>query len=137
MLLGATAALATAGCESGWDLEGHVITDAVADKSGSLHVYVVDEPTIDIAAVQMASPSIFYGPLATTQPIPEAGYEFGVHHFGCHRGAVAIVAWAPSAPEADRLAPPFAPAPVTTSRSPMSATPTAERRFTRTTSSSP
>jgi hypothetical protein len=98
VLLGASVALATSACESGWGLEGHVITDAVADKSGSLHVYVVDEPTIDIAAVQMASPSIFYWDQDATQPIPEAGYDFGVHQLGCHEGAVAIVAWAPAAP---------------------------------------
>ena len=73
VLLGASVALATSACESGWDLEGHVITDAVADKSGSLHVYVVDDPTIDIAAVQMASPSIFYRHLDDNAADPGGG----------------------------------------------------------------
>ena len=111
VLLGASVALATSACESGWDLDGHVITDAVADKSGSLHVYLVDAPTIDIAAVQMASPSIFYRHRDETQPIPEAGYDFREGGLGCHEGAVAIVAWAPAGPVPPKVGNmvPFAP----------------------------
>jgi hypothetical protein len=90
--------LAAAACESGWDVAGHVVTDAVPDKSGSLHVYVVDEASIDPVALQMASPSIRFSPWAATEPVPVEGYDYSINRFGCHQGAVAIAAWAPAPP---------------------------------------
>jgi hypothetical protein len=91
-------ALAASACESGWDVAGHITTDAVPDKSGTLHVYLVDEESIDPTALRTASTSILFLPYAATEPVPADGYDYSISHFGCHHGAVAIAAWAPAPP---------------------------------------
>jgi len=48
------------GCESGWDVEGRVTTKDASDKSRPLHVYAVNEESIDLAAVKTGDPSIWF-----------------------------------------------------------------------------
>jgi len=94
--LAAFVVAAGTGCETGWDVDGRVNTAAAPDKTRPLYVYSVDEVTIDPEALQTASASLTYYPLALAAAIPADGLPFAVHGLGCHRGSFAVVAWAPA-----------------------------------------
>jgi hypothetical protein len=89
-------ALATAalGCESGWDVDGRVLTQAVKNKDRALLVYLVTEPKLDLA--NLPKEPWQYDLIAQAERIPEQSLPFSVSEFGCHQGEVAIVAWAPA-----------------------------------------
>src|SRR6185295_4377903 len=98
--------------ESGWDVDGHVVTKDAPDKSRPLLVYGVNASTIDPAAFMMAAGSIDYVLIDQAPSTPADGFDFRLNDFGCHKGAFAAVAWAPAtapAPGPDRSRPPFAP----------------------------
>src|SRR6185369_13914536 len=78
-----------------WDVEGQVGTADAPEKSRPLYVYQVDAETIDPAALAAASPSLYYFPFQQADAIPADSLKFEIHEFGCHRGAVAVVAWSP------------------------------------------
>src|SRR5262245_77508 len=104
--------LLAAACESGWDVNGQVITGDAPDRNRPLYVYMVDAETIDPAALSTGSGSLYYQGLEQAPTIPGHDLPFEVHEFGCHRGAVAAVAWAPAAappPGAHGGFPTFAP----------------------------
>jgi hypothetical protein len=87
------ALLALAACETGWDLEGEVLTDTVGDKSRQLFMYVVSDKVVDPES--LPSSRWLYDSLKVEPTIPEDRSEFVYSDFGCHEGSVVIVAWAP------------------------------------------
>jgi hypothetical protein len=99
-----------AACESGWDIRGEVVTKAVSDKQRPLHVYLLDAPTIDPA--QLPSGNV-YRDLAHAEVMPKEQLSFTKSEFGCHEGAVMVLAWAPQhaplGPQNANAPVPFAP----------------------------
>jgi hypothetical protein len=92
LLLVLGASLANA-CESGWDVEGRVLTAAVKDRDRSLAVYLLNFPQIDPA--QLPTDPLAYDLLAQVDELPAQELPFRDSEFGCHRGSVLVVAWAP------------------------------------------
>jgi len=84
-------------CESGWDVEGRVVTSDAPDKARPIYLYTVDAETIDLASFRMAADSIQYLPMKSAPAIPPDELPFATFDFGCHRGSFAMVAWAPPA----------------------------------------
>jgi hypothetical protein len=80
-------------CESGWDIDGRVLTAGVQDRDRSLAVYMLDLTVIDPA--HLPTDSLAYNLLAQADQLPSQELPFTHSEFGCHRGSVAIVAWAP------------------------------------------
>jgi hypothetical protein len=89
-LLATSTALA---CESGWDVDGRVLTAGVQDRDRSLAVYMLDLAAIDPA--HLPTESLAYNLLAQADQLPSQELPFKHSEFGCHRGSVVIVAWAP------------------------------------------
>ncbi len=87
--------VAAVGCESGWDIRGRVSTTGVSDKARPLFVYILDQPTID--PVKRPAEPLLYEELSRADMVPAEGLTFQKRNFGCHRGAVMMVAWAPMA----------------------------------------
>lgn len=86
-----------AACETGWDLEGRVVTTGALDRSRPLHVYMIDAPTIDLDQARTGAGAMGFLRLESRDTIPDDEVRFSDHAFGCHQGAVAVVAWAPAA----------------------------------------
>jgi hypothetical protein len=101
-----------AACESGWDIRGEVLTKAVSNKQGPLHVYLLDAPTIDPAKLPTGN---VYRELTHADVMPDEQLSFTKSEFGCHEGSVMVLAWAPQhLPEGPRdadAALPYAPKP--------------------------
>jgi hypothetical protein len=97
------------GCESGWDIRGEVLTAGVSNKATPLLVYVLDQPSIDPANLP-GEPSL-YEQLVRADVIPADRQAFKKREFGCHRGAVMVLAWAPrtAVPAAAEPRKPFQP----------------------------
>lgn len=90
-------ALSMSACESGWDVVGRVVTKDAPDKSRPLYVFMLDEPTIDADVVTAAMTLSASGYILAQKPmIPSDFFQIDVHSFGCHRGSIAVVAWAPA-----------------------------------------
>jgi hypothetical protein len=83
------------GCESGWDIRGQVLTAGVSDRARPLLIYLLDEPAIEPGKLPAGARP--HGPLARAATVPSEGLTFELQEFGCHRGAVMVVAWVPSA----------------------------------------
>jgi hypothetical protein len=89
------ACLVLPACESGWDIDGRVITSDVTDKSRSLHIFVATAERLTVDRILRADPDYAIFGIATEPRIPDEEAPFEMGDFGCHRGEVAIVAWAP------------------------------------------
>jgi hypothetical protein len=86
--------LASAGCESGWDIDGEVLTGAVTDKTRRLLVYVAEGPRLEPGVVPPNNPGQLE--MVKTEPtIPATSTTFSQNELGCHAGTVMVVAWAP------------------------------------------
>jgi hypothetical protein len=95
ILLAILSCLLLPACESGWDIDGRVITRDVSDRSRSIHVLLVTAETLEVERILAADPAYGIFELASAARIPAEGVSFEHHAFGCHDGEVAIVAWAP------------------------------------------
>ena len=95
-LLVAALLLGTA-CESGWDTRGVVLTQGVTNKARPLDVFLLNQRTLD--RDHLPTEAADYLGLASADVIPADQLSFSHSAFGCHAGAVLLVAWAPkSAP---------------------------------------
>jgi MYXO-CTERM domain-containing protein len=101
-------------CESGWDIRGAVLTEGVTNKSRPLGVFLLTQRTLD--RDHLPTEKADYLQVASADVIPPDQLRFSHSNFGCHAGAVVLIAWAPkSAPAAGASAaakpvlPPFAP----------------------------
>jgi hypothetical protein len=86
--------LASAACESGWDIDGEVLTGAVTDKARRLLVFVAEGRALQPGVV----PPNTAGQLDVVKDepsIPAKSTTFSKNEFGCHGGTVMVVAWAP------------------------------------------
>ena len=96
IVLSTVLSLAGLSCESGWDVEGRVMTANAPDKARPLYVYGVNAPTIDAATLRVATDGVPYLLLEQAPAIPADGLNFSDSGFGCHRGSFAALAWAPA-----------------------------------------
>jgi len=86
--------LASAGCESGWDIDGEVLTGAVTDKAHRLLVFVAEGRALQPGVVPPTTSGQWE--MVKNEPtIPATSTTFAQNEFGCHAGTVMVIAWAP------------------------------------------
>jgi hypothetical protein len=80
-------------CESGWDIRGAVLTQGVTDKSRPLGVFLLTQATLD--RDHLPTEKSAYLGVTSADVIPPNQLPFSYSDFGCHAGAVVMIAWAP------------------------------------------
>ena len=87
--------LAGTACETGWDVQGRVLTKAVVDKQRPLYILVGEA---DKTVAHPTAQDMSYRLVERASQIPEEVISFKYSRLGCHRGSVVVLAWAPVHP---------------------------------------
>ncbi len=101
MALLASVVALTAGCEMGWEIDGHVDTTAVADPARPLYVllffnWTAGTPAVDSQGIPLMTPDNFMEVLASQPELPKTPLSYSYTALGCTTVSYIVVAWSPA-----------------------------------------
>jgi hypothetical protein len=94
LLLLCIAAAGLSACESGWDVEGEVITSGVADRDRPIGVYLLIEDDVDPLA--LPTDASRYELIEEEATVPPDSMPFSYGDIGCADADVWVLAFAPA-----------------------------------------